>query len=371
MYPGDCNVDDKEREVMDDRKDENLLTSNVKKQEQMKNTPGNVLNVRWSDDRGNELDPEVESSRALNTKPSNPSTNGTKEGNDIEIVEPVLRPRHSAKNGRSHDPAKERPEITEPILSATTKRATSTTSQTKLSPEPSEEIPYAFVDAKNDWTPFSNDHNGGDKWKREDGLKGAAGNPVADGFNAIVKTVQFLPQRLARMFEDAEKYAREAILPLVSNYTPRFISDIINPRPKQRYVPLVYEDATTTARTTVVKAPEKRGPPAESGAERTAENETRPVDVVTPYTHIQKIRRNDDQVDVMTSENIERFWRNLKSATRDETSPKPKSDAAGRAAGEKNTKRSATHKNIYIDLPVFMDDYKSVKYIPLVAEGVK
>ncbi|XP_044017646.1 uncharacterized protein LOC122858662 isoform X1 [Aphidius gifuensis] len=48
-------------------------------------------------------------------------------------------------------------------------------------------------------------------------------------------TVQFLPERLAGILAQAEKYARQKLLPLISQYTPSFISN--SRQDRQRYFP--------------------------------------------------------------------------------------------------------------------------------------
>lgn len=45
-------------------------------------------------------------------------------------------------------------------------------------------------------------------------------------------TVQFLPERLAGILAQAEKYARQTLLPLISQYTPSFVGIGRNDRPK-------------------------------------------------------------------------------------------------------------------------------------------
>ncbi|KAI4482304.1 hypothetical protein M0804_008855 [Polistes exclamans] len=45
-------------------------------------------------------------------------------------------------------------------------------------------------------------------------------------------TVQFLPERLAGILAQAEKYARQTLLPLISQYTPSFVSGLRQEEPK-------------------------------------------------------------------------------------------------------------------------------------------
>lgn len=49
-------------------------------------------------------------------------------------------------------------------------------------------------------------------------------------------TVQYLPERLAEIFSRAEKYAKQTLLPLISRYTPSFISGARQEEPK--YLPI-------------------------------------------------------------------------------------------------------------------------------------
>ncbi|XP_018358818.1 PREDICTED: uncharacterized protein LOC108758381 isoform X1 [Trachymyrmex cornetzi] len=50
-------------------------------------------------------------------------------------------------------------------------------------------------------------------------------------------TVQFLPERLASILAQAERYARQTLLPLISQYTPSFVTGIRHEEPK--YFPLL------------------------------------------------------------------------------------------------------------------------------------
>ena len=50
-------------------------------------------------------------------------------------------------------------------------------------------------------------------------------------------TVQFLPERLAGILAQAERYARQTLLPLISQYTPSFVTGIRHEEPK--YFPLL------------------------------------------------------------------------------------------------------------------------------------
>ncbi|XP_015182837.1 PREDICTED: uncharacterized protein LOC107069771 [Polistes dominula] len=57
-------------------------------------------------------------------------------------------------------------------------------------------------------------------------------------------TVQFLPERLAGILAQAEKYARQTLLPLISQYTPSFVSSFRQEEPK--YFPPLGDRMDTT-----------------------------------------------------------------------------------------------------------------------------
>ncbi|CAG9772850.1 unnamed protein product [Ceutorhynchus assimilis] len=190
------------------------------------------------------LDIEAESSRAFNSRvvkadPIN-KKNADSDGLIREIVEPILKT-HSIKNARAHVQGKNKStEITEPILGPTTLRSNNNSSNEK------NKLKLAI-----EWQKEENGNE--EKWKRQDESKALKEfdsdtnkspqlPPNPNPIDSIVSTVQFLPRRLARMFEQAEKYARETILPLVSTYTPRFISDFIGTREEPKYVPLHYDE---------------------------------------------------------------------------------------------------------------------------------
>lgn len=50
-------------------------------------------------------------------------------------------------------------------------------------------------------------------------------------------TVQFLPERLAEILAQAERYARQTLLPLISQYTPSFVTGLRHEEPK--YFPIL------------------------------------------------------------------------------------------------------------------------------------
>lgn len=49
------------------------------------------------------------------------------------------------------------------------------------------------------------------------------------------------------MFEQAERFTRTTVLPLVSSITPRFITDIFAPKPVSRYIPFTSEESNDTS----------------------------------------------------------------------------------------------------------------------------
>lgn len=57
-------------------------------------------------------------------------------------------------------------------------------------------------------------------------------------------TVQFLPERLAGILAQAERYARQTLLPLISQYTPSFVGAGRTDRPK--YFPPLGDIEKTT-----------------------------------------------------------------------------------------------------------------------------
>ena len=59
-------------------------------------------------------------------------------------------------------------------------------------------------------------------------------------------TVQFLPERLAVILAQAERYARQTLLPLISQYTPSFVSAGRNERLK--YFPPLGDIVTETVK---------------------------------------------------------------------------------------------------------------------------
>ncbi|XP_072386685.1 uncharacterized protein [Diabrotica undecimpunctata] len=323
LYPGECNIPTSDYEaedrihILDDNTTSTTKTSSfiptqvVKEGIIDKNNNSSdkdnisfknameFFNIPWTNDRENYVLDETESSRAFNTRPAK---NGYNDGTIKEIVEPILKP-HSSKNARSHDPNKE-VEITEPLLGPTTDKnaalksvSTTTTEHGEIKTttinQPLEEEDSSI------WIPKKPSNTKKEPRKRQDESRILSGfeqpeNPI----EAIVNTVQFLPQRLARMFEQAEKYAKETILPLVSTYTPRFISDIITPQEStsQKYVPLRYEEPTTRPiiSSTVLSNAERYRNNKKFDPPPSIQPEVKTTDFTTPVTNIQKIRRKGE-----------------------------------------------------------------------------
>ncbi|XP_066149399.1 uncharacterized protein [Euwallacea fornicatus] len=241
-------------------------TSEESKLDQAETVHSGYLDNKISmEESSNSLDGETESSRAFNSRPLKADKLNKNDGDGLlrEVVEPILKT-HSVKNGRAHvlNHDESKSEITEPILGPTTMK-------------PKEE-----------------------DWKRRDEAKSMKefvqppSQPGSNPLDAIVSTVQFLPQRLARMFEQAEKYARETILPLVSTYTPRFISDFIGPKPEPKYVPLHYEEPLEDPHHRPRSLPDQS---KESSKENLVVSSSsylaNVVETTTQYSHIQRITK--------------------------------------------------------------------------------
>lgn len=270
------------------------------------------------------------------------------------------------------------------------------------------EITYNFYESEergddDEWTPTVQVSKP-EKWKRQESGKSLPPPPPPpenNPFEIIASTVQFLPQRLAKMFEQAEKYARETILPLVSTYTPKFITDFIAPREKPKYLPLNFDSednvpsvSTTEKSATIKYLQETRSkksktfnpPPTEQQQQQDdIVSETTTVNVptikTTPYTHIQKIKRKGETIEFVfpeihstttqqTDDEINTTKSNQTNGNLQEISRKARDNAHVSGNLEnfiKSTteKLETTKKGIYINLPVFEIDEKKPKYIPL------
>lgn len=382
---------------------------------------------------GNGLDEstEIESNRAFNIKSVDVILGDPKREeieNLKEIVEPVLK-KPTSKNARSHDLSK--PEITEPILGPSTSRNQPPAIQNqptlfaKLLGE--KELNYNFYDnADSDWIPSDNTrHNHDGKYlKRHDNSQTIMMDrttkppPVNDDssnpMKMIMMTVQFLPQRLSRMFEQAEKYARETIFPLISQHTPKFISNFISPKEKQQpqYVPLQYDESTTKISNTQVKRVVKSdfSPPDipvtltrtdVDGIEAATVNKTTQVGenipssteaslpkeaprsnfvssdrstekvmVIYPENYKEKPSRSSEETTSGTTvqETTEQFNEKDKKSIDFSRIP-PDSKVyydEPESSTEKIQETSTENRRMYVNLPVFDERDIGVKYIPLV-----
>lgn len=68
-------------------------------------------------------------------------------------------------------------------------------------------------------------------------------------------TVQFLPERLASILAQAERYARQTLLPLISQYTPSFVTGMRHDEPK--YFPLLGDLSRQKSATEVDKTTDR------------------------------------------------------------------------------------------------------------------
>lgn len=398
MYPGECNLpkDDSsgaaEERVFDQQNDvnatddaENLKPSKfvptpvikigneaINKDYQRDKIPfnsegGELLKSplqSFGNDKDNKLEEDKETSRALNLRLVKEYEKSQDASETLpEVVEPILKT-HSNKNARSHDPFKNKAEISEPILGPTTSRPSDAHQKTT-----SKEIVYNFYDSNdNEWQPSSNvDERSPEKWKRHDGLtyepQKQRPEPENESFNLISMTVQLLPQRIARMLEEAEKYARETILPFVSAHTPKIIRDFIAPEEQPKYLPLQYEEETTKINFVHVN---------ESQPSKGEDLST------TPYSNIQKISKKGERILLVYPESS-----STSTALPTPTTPTTKSSLHNGTikfefsvnkklnftktieTNSTTTKREVK-KEIYIDLPVFDETGRELKYIPLI-----
>lgn len=404
LYPGDCNLPKESSVSAEDRielaevknvttskfvptpvvKIGNELISNEPERNEIKplsyRNPMEIFNLPWPSDKENNVDSDVESSRAFNTRIiAHSSTNDSNDNNTEiirEIVEPILKP-HSAKIGRSHDPNREKSEISEPILGPTTVKSVTTTKKlttNNIIKEP--EYNFYDVQSESDWVPATSVRS--EKWKRQDDsrvLPSADNNyrrePEETGLNAIVRTVQFLPQRIARMFEEAEKYARERILPLVSNYTPRFLTDLITPRERPKYIPVTYEETTkietttpTTTAASTTNCPYHSAVDAINFKADSDVNNNKTIDLKnrTRQSYIQKIPRPTEKVTLVFA--VTSSTENIIDKEDGRSTKEEKSNVNER---ESTIKRAIPE--IRIDLPVFED--KKILYIPVHEKLIK
>ncbi|OXU30542.1 hypothetical protein TSAR_002870 [Trichomalopsis sarcophagae] len=126
---------------------------------------------------------------------------------NAETHEPVLRLGNPGGGKKETGRSLKLPEITEPVLKP---RGTRQDSSSTMN-----------LSSRNGGT---GDHQMEDRNSKQEMLEES---PSSRGF-----TVQFLPERLAGILAQAERYARQTLLPLISQYTPSFIGGGRAERPK-------------------------------------------------------------------------------------------------------------------------------------------
>lgn len=386
LYPGDCKIpSDSQAEDRVQELENNISTEtrengklNFEEKTEKSTTPFrdalSFFNIPWRNDKENDVIDDTESSRAFNTRTIK-VTDHNGEGISVkEIVEPILKPQ-STKNARSHDPNKEKGEITEPILGPTrAKNVRSVGTKISETDKNRRDIDYSVQDSKgvgSEWVPKEIPVRAKTERKLAQNKKERVHEDPGNPLEQIATTVQFIPNRLARMFEQAEKYTRETILPLVSTYTPRFISDIITPKDEKKYVPLNYEEPLSTAmvQDSSKKLIEARGLQINPISLPTSDESS---ELTTPYSHIQRIRKKSEvpKIELLQESASSHVSTIVRSTTaKMNISIKSKGDTTTKKSKEKeNVSILPTKKNpkaIYINLPVFETDEQKIKYIPL------
>jgi hypothetical protein len=123
----------------------------------------------------------------------------------------------SVSPGRGEEP--ESDQVQEPVLRLGSKKDKKETGRALKLTEITEPVLRPRVGARRDARdqPLMED-------RRHEAMDEA---PTSRGF-----TVQFLPERLAGILAQAERYARQTLLPLISQYTPSFIGGGRSERPK-------------------------------------------------------------------------------------------------------------------------------------------
>ncbi|KAF5285939.1 hypothetical protein FQR65_LT13032 [Abscondita terminalis] len=370
LYPGECNLpldpDTKNETNIDDQNKSSSNERTVKDTStQLSFTDAmSILKIPWSkiaSDTENTVIDEKETSRALNTKTNSEPIYYHSESlttqSSREIVEPVLKPQ-SRKNARSHNYDANKPEISEPILVSTT---TKFTSKVNDLPKPNgKELRYDFYDSsKDEWGSIGNVNNGKDTWKQE-----TQNQKANDGFSAILMTVQFLPVKLARMFEQAEKYTRETILPFVSAHTPKIIRDFIAPEQPVKYLPLHFDESTEILEQFQHDRSKKHLNSISTEQIPSINTTFSSVSfaMTTPYTHIQKIRRKDLAVPERYADSAPQAI--IPMTQRLDVAEKSKSFSEQDVHPSLQTPKTNSSKQIFVDLPIF-DNNTKTKYIPI------
>lgn len=310
-----------------------------------------------------------------------------------EVVEPILKPTHLVnKIARSHDIDKQKSEISEPILSAST-----ITQNLQIKQQKQQSIPMESNVSSNEWIPTSiinttpqtvikidrrfniaNITESKNHRHSRNNYKNQQQNLIEETYNFSIEenpkknivsiTVQLLPQRLANMLEQAERYARMTLLPLISAHTPKILTDLVNTftttdnNPK--YLPLSFEEVEYTTKGLVVinetNEIEMSTENATEKSEGRSNNDS--VFIVYPqnYESDRSFNENND-IESKENLNIEEVVRNITTEASTTTTAVPPGTFKRR------------HK-LYVNLPVYNEselmkanETKPVesKYIPL------
>lgn len=310
-------------------------------------------------DTKNELDSsdEYESTRALNTKNIR-TRKQTNVERVVEIAEPILK-KATNKNARSHNIDK--PEITEPILGPTTTKTIGITTKkpillSKIMDPPN--MDYYISDSE--WVP-SRRQSDAKNLKQNEEEKQKPDNPL----RMIMMTVQFLPERLSKMFEQAERYARETIFPLISQATPRFISNFVTPKTQTQYVPLEFTEASTTNKGEFISPKTDFNPPdVPLKLERTD------PDMESNTTETIEIERDAGRSNPETEEKIKVVepQRRMDEGTPEKQPEQipPNSKVYYEEKEKKELPSTVKERKLYVDLPVFDERDRGIKFIPVV-----
>ncbi|KAB0794450.1 hypothetical protein PPYR_11289 [Photinus pyralis] len=341
LHKGDCQL----QEIANNTEDQNSTSAETLEKTENRLSLSNaisIFNIPWlvNSDKENAVEDEKETSRALNVKyeEDSPNFNHTNNATPHEIVEPVLKAQNR-KNARAHSYVDDKSEISEPILgSTTTKKAFD---NEDLSKRNARQEPFDFYDTgKDEWSAVSaRDVN---VLKGEERNKHTTEKPAEfGGFSSIFTTVQILPVKLARMFEQAEKYARETILPFVSAHTPKIIRDFIAPDRSIKYLPLSFDDTIPINITKHI------------GSETfdLATSSANPIS--TSYSHIQKISKRKE------------FGSH--ESGRDFSEENLTDEKLGQFSSSDEDVRS--DDKIYVNLPVIDKNVQPLKYIPITKSG--
>lgn len=181
--------------------------------------------VDVSDAGSNSLEnTEIESGRAFSGSNFVPSTT------------PETPPRTTLPSNPTN-----RGEVREPVLQATKKE----TGRSMRLPEITEPILRPRATRQN----FKNEDYSQDEPRTEPTEE----SEISNSTQAVKSfTVQFLPERIAGILAQAEKYARQTLLPLISQYTPSFVGGS-RPERVKYFPPLTDEEETATRDSSVTE----------------------------------------------------------------------------------------------------------------------